>query len=96
MVVSREQVLAAARSARLGFSDAELVVMHRDLAQMLDHLMLLMESDYGEATTELLTISREALREDLDRSGLDRDQLLQNAPRHHNGSFIVPRLIGER
>lgn len=69
--------------------------MTRQLAGMLDHFADIDALDLGavEPMTQPYPLVN-VLRDDVVQPGLDRDEVLANAPQAENGRFQVPPIIG--
>lgn len=93
--LSPEAVRKVAKLARLDLSEAEVDVMTRQLAGMLDHFADIDSLDL--TTTEPMTQPYplvNVLRDDVVQQALDRDEVLEQAPSSHEGRFQVPPIIG--
>ena len=90
--ISRAEVEHAARLARLALTDAEVEQLTVDLAKILDHAAL--------DTTDVAPTSHpvelvNVFRPDVVRPGLDRTEVLAEAPVAEEFRFRVPRILGE-
>jgi aspartyl-tRNA(Asn)/glutamyl-tRNA(Gln) amidotransferase subunit C len=81
--------------ARLDLSPAEVDTMTRQLAGMLEHFADIDALDLAavEPMTQPYPLVN-VLRDDVIQPGLDRDEVLANAPHAHEGRFQVPPIIG--
>lgn len=93
--ISPEAVRKVAKLARLELSDDEVSTMTRQLAGMLDHFADIDALDLAsvEPMTQPYPLAN-VLRDDVVLPGLDRDEVLANAPRAEDGRFQVPPIIG--
>jgi aspartyl-tRNA(Asn)/glutamyl-tRNA(Gln) amidotransferase subunit C len=93
--ISPEAVRKVAKLARLDLSIEEVDTMTRQLAGMLDHFADIDALDLSsvEPMTQPYPLSN-VLREDVVLPGLDRDEVLSNAPHAHDGRFQVPPIVG--
>lgn len=93
--ISVETVKKVSKLARLDLSGDEIVTMTRQLAGMLEHFADIDALDLAavEPMTQPYPLVN-VLREDVVLPGLDRDEVLSNAPVAHEGRFQVPPIIG--
>lgn len=94
--LTRDEVAAVAKLARLDLSDEELDAYTGQLASILAHAedIEALEIDDVEPTShpfELVNV----LRPDEIRPGVDRDEVLSQAPAAENGRFRVPAILGD-
>jgi aspartyl-tRNA(Asn)/glutamyl-tRNA(Gln) amidotransferase subunit C len=94
--ITREEVQHVARLARLDLSDAEVDGLTHDLAAILDHAAQVSALDIADVppTSHPLPLVN-VLRPDVARAGLDRDEVLSQAPAAEDGRFRVPRILGD-
>jgi aspartyl-tRNA(Asn)/glutamyl-tRNA(Gln) amidotransferase subunit C len=85
-----------ARLARLHLSEEEKGRMAKQLSQILKTAQRIQEVDTAgvEPTAHLLSLPV-AFREDVVRSSLPLNRVLQNAPHREKDFFRVPRIAGE-
>ncbi len=83
-----------ARLSRLALDDAELGRMTAELGKILAHVRQLdaVDTEGVEPTTSLF-VPGAPLRDDAARAGLDRDEVLAQAPRPLEGGFGVPGFV---
>lgn len=94
--ISRDQVAHVARLAKLRLSDDELDVFTGQLAAVLDHaqdIEALSIDDVAPTAHPFPLIN--VFRPDEVGPTLDRDEVLQQAPRAEDGRFRVPPILGE-
>jgi aspartyl-tRNA(Asn)/glutamyl-tRNA(Gln) amidotransferase subunit C len=98
MEVTESLVRHVARLARIALTDDEAASMTRELARILDHVAAVqrVEVAAGAETAAVPAVGAHALRPDVSRPGLDRAQVLENAPGHDDVFLTVPRVLGER
>jgi aspartyl-tRNA(Asn)/glutamyl-tRNA(Gln) amidotransferase subunit C len=94
--ISRADVEHAARLARLALTEAEVEQLTVDLAKILDHAALVGALD----TTDVPPTSHpielvNVLRPDVVGPGLDRTEVLAEAPVAEDFRFRVPRILGD-
>jgi aspartyl-tRNA(Asn)/glutamyl-tRNA(Gln) amidotransferase subunit C len=94
--ISRADVEHAARLARLALTEGEVEQLTVDLAKILDHAARVGALD----TTDVAPTSHpieliNVLRPDVPRPGLDRTEVLAEAPVAEEFRFRVPRILGE-
>ena len=94
MAVTRQDVDTIANLARLYFTDEEKEELAGVLNEILGYFDKLSELDTGnvEPLTHILPV-RNVMREDEVRESLDRETVLENAPKHARGHFVVPKII---
>ena len=85
-----------ARLARLDLSDAEVDALTHDLGAILDHAAQVSALDIADVppTSHPLPLVN-VFRPDVPRPGVDRDEVLAQAPAAEDGRFRVPRILGE-
>ncbi|GDX26073.1 aspartyl/glutamyl-tRNA(Asn/Gln) amidotransferase subunit C [Actinomycetes bacterium] len=93
--ISTEAVIKAARLSRLDLTPAEVARMTSQLAGMLEHFADIDALDLSavEPMTRPYPLSN-VLRQDVVVQGLDRDEVLANAPAAEEGRFRVPPIVG--
>jgi aspartyl-tRNA(Asn)/glutamyl-tRNA(Gln) amidotransferase subunit C len=94
--IGPEQVAHVARLARLELSEEELARFTDQLSSVLDYAAEIAELDVGdlEPMSHPLPL-RNVLREDEPVPGLDRDEVLAEAPAAEDHRFRVPRILSE-
>ncbi len=94
--ISRQDVAHVAALARLHLTDAELERFTLQLAAVLDHAADVAALDTAGVppTAHPLPLVN-VLRDDVGAPGLDRDEVLAQAPAVEDGRFRVPRILGE-
>ncbi|HXF82941.1 MAG TPA: Asp-tRNA(Asn)/Glu-tRNA(Gln) amidotransferase subunit GatC [bacterium] len=94
MGIDRRTVEHVARLARLELTAEEIERFARQLAAILDHFAALQQLDTsGVEPTALAVEQPQAVREDVPRPGLPRDEVLAGAPASEHGFFKVPSVI---
>ena len=94
--ISARDVAHVARLARLDLTDDELARFTEQLAAVLDHAADVASLDTSAvAPTAHPLPLRNVLRDDEPRPGLDREEVLAQAPDAEDGRFKVPRILGE-
>ncbi len=93
--ISIEAVIKASRLSRLDLTPAEVARMTSQLAGMLEHFADIDALDLSavEPMTRPYPLSN-VLRQDVVVQGLDRDEVLANAPAAEEGRFRVPPIVG--
>ena len=93
--ISTEAVIKAARLSRLDLTPAEVARMTSQLAGMLEHFADIDALDLSavEPMTRPYPLSK-VFRQDVVVQGLDRDEVLANAPAAEEGRFRVPPIVG--
>src|SRR5436189_1094192 len=96
MPISRDDVAHVARLARLDLSADELDLFTTQLAAVLEHAADVEALDVADVPpTSHPYPLRNVLRPDEVRPGVDRDEVLAQAPAAESGRFRVPPILGE-
>jgi len=92
--ITESEVLHVARLARLNLEPELLVRFQRELSCILDSIVRLKEVDTTgvEPTFHAHSLTN-ALREDSVLPSQSRHDALSNAPRLHEDTFVVPKVI---
>jgi aspartyl-tRNA(Asn)/glutamyl-tRNA(Gln) amidotransferase subunit C len=94
MSLTPEEVDHIALLARLELSDAEKELYREQLSSILDHVARLQKLDTSHIPpTSSVLPPRSRLREDEIKTGLSKDQVLQNALDEKRGQFRVPPVL---
>jgi aspartyl-tRNA(Asn)/glutamyl-tRNA(Gln) amidotransferase subunit C len=94
MSLTPEEVDHIALLARLELSDAEKELYREQLSSILDHVAQLQKLDTSHILpTSSVLPPRSRLREDEIKTGLSKDQALQNAPDQARSQFRVPPVL---
>jgi aspartyl-tRNA(Asn)/glutamyl-tRNA(Gln) amidotransferase subunit C len=94
--ITPEDVAHVARLARLELTEEELERFTGQLDAVLDHAADVAALDTaGVPPTAHPLPLRNVLRDDAPRPGLDREEVLAQAPAVEDGRFLVPRILGE-
>lgn len=93
--ISPTTVAKVARLARLDLTSGEVDTMTAQLAGMLEHFADIdaLDLDRVEPMTQAYPRSN-VFREDIVVEGLDRDEVLSQAPAAEDGRFRVPPIVG--
>lgn len=83
-----------AHLARIHLTDEETALFESQLAQILQYVQELSELDVSqvEPTAHAVAVTN-VFRKDEVQPGLDRSDVLANAPASHSGLFIVPKIV---
>src|SRR3954449_10866369 len=94
--ISRDDVAHIANLARLSLTDDELDLFTTQLGAVLEHAADVEALDVGdvEPTSHPYPL-RNVLRRDEVQPGVDRDEVLVQAPAAESGRFRVPPILGE-
>jgi aspartyl-tRNA(Asn)/glutamyl-tRNA(Gln) amidotransferase subunit C len=94
--ISRADVEHVAMLARLALTDEEIERLAGELGAILDYAADVSALDTADVppTAHPLPLVN-VLRPDEVRPGLDRDEVLAEAPAAEDGQFRVPRILGE-
>ena len=94
--LTRDEVAHVAALARLELTAEELDLFTGQLAQVLDHAADVSSLDLaGVAPTAHAMAVTNVLRPDEVRPGLDRPEVLAQAPSVEDDRFRVPRILGD-
>ena len=94
--LTRDEVAHVADLARLELTDEELELFTGQLAEVLDHAADVASLDLaGVVPTAHAMAVTNVLRSDEVRPGVDRDEVLGQAPSVEDHRFRVPRILGE-
>lgn len=96
MTMTRNDVLAVARLARLELDDAAVDAVTQDLDRILGYVAKLNELNTVDVPpTAQVTSHAAKLRPDLMSGGLDKSTALRQAPRVDQIGFLVPGFVDE-
>lgn len=95
MALSIADVEHVAALARLGLTRTEKEQLRDQLSSILEHIDALSEVDTDaiSPTAQVIALSN-VLRDDVSAPSLERDVVLNNAPRHTDGFFEVDAVLG--
>ena len=94
--ISRDDVAHVARLARLELTTDELDLFTSQLAAVLEHAADVEALDVADVPPTMHPYPlRNVMREDEVRPGVDRDEVLAQAPAAEDGRFKVPPILGE-
>ncbi len=94
--ISPDDVRHVARLARLELTDDEVSLFAEQLAAVLEHAADIEALDIGDVPPTAHPVPlRNVLRPDEVRPGVDRDEVLEQAPASEDGRFKVPRILDE-
>src|SRR2546421_10481816 len=94
--ISRADVAHVAKLARLDVTEDELERFTEQLGAVLDHAadVAALDTEGVPPTAHPVPLAN-VLRDDVVTPGVDRDEVLAQAPATENGRFRVPRILGE-
>jgi aspartyl-tRNA(Asn)/glutamyl-tRNA(Gln) amidotransferase subunit C len=91
MSLSLQEVEHIAKLARLELTDEQKARYREQLEAILDHFARLQELDTTDVIpTASVSVGQMPLRADEPRPGLEKDDLLKNAPYQEGGQFKIP------
>jgi aspartyl-tRNA(Asn)/glutamyl-tRNA(Gln) amidotransferase subunit C len=94
--LTRDDVAHVAKLARLQLSDDEIDLFTGQLAKVLDHARDVEALDVADVPPTMHPHPlANVLRADEPRPGVDRDEVLSQAPAAESGMFRVPPVLGE-
>ncbi len=83
-----------ARLARLRLTEEERAAYQKQLDDILDYVRVLNEADVEGVEPMVQPFTRHnVLRNDEPRPGLDRERVMENAPRARNNQFLMPLIV---
>ncbi len=96
MAITRADVQHVARLARLGLTDEEEERMAEQLSHILEAMDALRQLDTSAIppTAQVIPLQN-VMRDDVPRPSFPPSDILANAPRTRDGSFVVPPVLGE-
>jgi len=96
MALTREDVLKVAKLSMLEFKESEVMVLQNELNDILEFVSKLDEANVEgiEPMTQVNDIYN-AFREDVVIESLTKEEAIKNAPEEIDGTFAVPRTVGE-
>jgi aspartyl-tRNA(Asn)/glutamyl-tRNA(Gln) amidotransferase subunit C len=95
MKITKDEVLYVADLARLELDDTAIEKYADQIDTILEYVDQLKAVDTeGVRPTSHAIFLTNAFREDEERTHLDRDQALANAPEKEEGNFVVPKVVG--
>jgi aspartyl-tRNA(Asn)/glutamyl-tRNA(Gln) amidotransferase subunit C len=94
--LTKEEVEKVALLGRLDLTDEEKRKFTRQLNQIIDYFRKLQEVDTEgvEPMSHPLALEN-VMRDDEPRPGLQREEILANAPEKRDGKFVVPRIVAD-
>jgi aspartyl-tRNA(Asn)/glutamyl-tRNA(Gln) amidotransferase subunit C len=94
--ISRDDVAHIAHLARLELTDDELELFTAQLGAVLEHAADVEALDVGDVEPTMHPYPlRNVWRDDVVRPGVDREEVLAQAPAAEDGRFRVPAILGE-
>jgi aspartyl-tRNA(Asn)/glutamyl-tRNA(Gln) amidotransferase subunit C len=94
-IMSRDEVAAIAKLAKLSLSETETVAMTQELNAILDHVALLQELDLDSVVSNSDAVQvATPLRADEVTHKLTTGDALREAPTRDGSSFVVPKVVG--
>lgn len=92
--VKRMDVRYVANLARLNLTDAETVEFQGQLDHIVEHFNQLRSIDVeGVEPMAHAAVIQNVFRDDVVRPGLDREDVLKNAPQHSSDLIMVPTIV---
>jgi aspartyl-tRNA(Asn)/glutamyl-tRNA(Gln) amidotransferase subunit C len=94
MTITREDVIHAARLARLGLTDEDIDSLTSELDHILESMRALQQLDASAIppTAQVIPLHN-VMREDISWECWPLDEILQNAPATRDGQFLVPSVL---
>ena len=96
MALTREEVLKVAKLSMLEFKESEVMALQNELNDILEFVSKLDEANVEgvEPMTQVNDIYN-SFREDNISESLTVEEAIKNAPEEVEGTFAVPRTVGE-
>ncbi|MEM8946496.1 MAG: Asp-tRNA(Asn)/Glu-tRNA(Gln) amidotransferase subunit GatC [Planctomycetota bacterium] len=96
MAISRDDVEKVALLARLELSEAEVVSLTTELAQIVAYVDQLAEVDTEDVEPMAHAVEvHNVFAEDIVEPSLPREQALANAPNQNGRGYLVPPVLGD-
>lgn len=93
--IDEQQVRGIARLSRIRLTDAEVATFSRQLGEVLSAFDKLQQIDVEGVDPMPHAVERtNVLADDTPGPSLPTDAVLANAPKRHEGVFLVPRVLG--
>ena len=94
MGISRTEVEAVARLARLELSDEEVELFGEQLGRVLEYVDQLQDCPVDGVEPYISAAAEgNVFREDASAPGLPREEALANSPEQGEGGFVVPKVV---
>ena len=94
MKITASEVLHVARLSRLKLDADELTRFQKDLNAILEYMDMLEDIDTTGITESVhTTTAMNVMRTDTIRDSQELSEALANAPRHQDGTVVVPKVI---
>ncbi len=94
MTITRQEVLAVAKLARLELDDSSADALTKDLDKILGYVAKLRELDTSNVPPTLqVTVDAAPLRPDVVQPGVSKEKALEQAPRADEIGFLVPGFV---
>lgn len=93
--ISSSDVAKLAALSALNLGDDELQAMQTDLSQILEYVEQLQQVDTSavQPTYQVHGLETVTRPDEILDYGISQDDLLANAPKHRDGSIVVPRVL---
>lgn len=93
--ISVDDVKKLAALSALSLSDEQINELQKDMGEILGYFEHLQSVDTEgvEPTYEVHGLETVTREDEIVDSGLSRDELLKNAPKHNDESIVVPRVL---
>ncbi len=93
--ISIDDVKKLARLSALSMTDEEAVAMQTDLTQILGYVEQLqaVDTEGVEPTYQVHYLETVTRPDEVIDYGISQEELLKNAPKHADGSVVVPRVL---
>ena len=94
--LTEKDVRGIATYARIGLTDEEVTEMTVDLNNIIESLKPITEYDLEgvEPTFHPIGNLSNVMREDVEGESFTQEVALENAPKQHDGSFLIPAILG--
>ena len=96
MALTEKDIRAIAEYARIGLTDEEAAEMTVYMNKTIQTLDTIKEYDVEGVEPTFYPIGdlTNVMREDTEKPSFTQEVALQNAPAEHNGSFLIPSILG--
>ena len=95
--LTENDVRGISEYTRIGVDDSELPQLTQELNAIIDELDPILEYDLKgvEPTFHPIGSLVNVYREDVEQTGFNQDEALENAPKSQDGAFLIPSILGE-
>lgn len=93
MEITEKDIKHLASLSRLEFSDDEIEKFSSEFASIIDYVNQLQKVDTTNVVDKTPVREFEELRDDVVKSSLPNEKIIENAPKKYNGYFVAPTVV---